>query len=78
MPKFDVKIELHGKTFFYKDIPAETMEDACTKAKTRAERSLKVVSVTPSPVVRPDARQSNIKQMDGASIFEMFFGKFKG
>lgn len=54
------------------------MDDAATKAKTGAERSLKIVSVAPAPAVRPDVRESNIRQMDGASIFEIVFGKFKG
>lgn len=69
---------MYGKFFFFKDIPAETMDDAATKAKTGAERSLKIVSVAPAPAVRPDVRESNIRQMDGASIFEIVFGKFKG
>jgi len=78
MPKFDVKIELHGRYFFYKDIPAETMDDACAKAKTRAERSLKVVSVATSPAVRPDVRESNAKQIpmtDPEAFYRETFGK---
>jgi hypothetical protein len=73
--KYDIVLEVNGHKFRFKDVEAPNREDAEIKCSLQLKRSIKLVSIQPSPERGKTENATQIPPMSGEEMFNKFFRK---